>query len=408
MDKRRVVIITDYYPPDGGNRARRMFERARFLSAAGHTVLVIAPQREHASEGQFSRENVTVKRVPPIGYRRWASMRYEDYKTSVPVLFRPLMPLLGYIRWVIPVIRTLRAEGGLQGAVLYTPNNPVVLHLIGRLVRHSFSGWVAEFRDPITNYDSSKRGVWGVFDHLIERLVVTSADFIALRKGIETTVSELKARYPNYATKFVELPDYGVDLADFTAKQFGEQSNSGDNYRGIYAGNYYVGDTPEALLEALEHANGGAATMSVDFYGDWSDEWALKQGAEYKGTVQYWDLIRDYLCADFVVLFVPTTQKTEERWIPSKFSELLAAQKPILVIGSSRTMPAKIVAANHLGVVSENNVGALKRALEELRNFIKKSKFNSSYFSQIKDEISNINGETAIERLLSKSAKTLR
>jgi hypothetical protein len=408
-----VVMISDYFPEDSGNRSRRMFERARFLIERDKKILVIVPRRdENREQSSFTAnyissnmDNLKILRVEQIFYKKFPTLRYQDYSNNRGYFFYNfLSPFFGYIRWVFPVLYLLfRERRKFKNSVVFTPNNPIMLHAIGFLVSFIAKGWVAELRDPIVNYISSKRGKLSFLDTLFESMVFRRADKVLFRKGIEVSYDELVGRHPYAEEKLIETPDYGVDLIDF--KGFDSPSSDGKHLKGIYAGNYYIGDTPINLIAATEVCNfDKTQVLSIDFYGSWNDAWPDNEFCKHNGSISYWNLLDKYKGIDFVIIFVPSTNETKDLWVPSKMSELIAAKKPIFLIGDIDSYPSEIVRKNKIGIVCKNDQKSIEFGLSCIKDMVLSKTVNIKYFESIKDDISNYSAEhlvnTAIDEVL--------
>ena len=396
-------MVVDYFPPEPGNRARRMFERARFLAAGGKRVLVVCPDRgDDPGYPEHLPERVTVRRVPAWFGSVLPSLRYADLKGRVSRWLWPLLPVLGYVRWVPPAIRAVRQVGG---GVLYTPNNPLMLHIVGLFAHRRCDGWIAELRDPITNYDHSQRGAWGSLDAWLERRILDACDFLTFRPGIGLTAAELNQRYPGRAAKIVESPDYGLDLAEFrrAAARAGKPVER-ERPVGMYAGNFYAGQTPELLSRVNADLRKDGSGADLRLFGR-TGGFDLAEGTVFLGEVEYWDLLTHYAGADFLVMYIAATDATADRFIPSKLAELVAARKPILGIGPADSRAGRIILENRLGLVApDDDAAALKGALGGVLAMAADGSYNKAFVEEVRDRISNEPSERAFLGLVERIA----
>lgn len=400
-----VVMVVDYFPPEPGNRARRMFERARFLAANGKRVQVVCPDRgDTLGPAPHLPDLIRVTRVPAWFGSFLPSLRYADLKPRVARWLWPLLPLLGYVRWAPAAALAVRRIGA---GVLYTPNNPIMLHIVGLLARRRCAGWIAELRDPITNYDHSQRGAWGSLDGWFERQILDACDYLMFRPGIGLTADELNRRHPGREHKVAESPDYGLDLAEFRrASAHARSSDQRDRPVGLYAGNFYAGQTPAPLSQANRELRADASGADIRLFGRHAGRFSLAEGTEYRGEVEYWDLLTHYAAADFLIMYIAATDASANQFIPSKLAELVAARKPILGIGPTDSRAARIIGENRLGVVApDNDPAALKGALRGILAMVSDRSYNKAFVDEVRDRISNEPSERAFLGLVERLAQ---
>ena len=399
MNTTTVIIVTDYFPPDPGNRARRMLERAQYLIKHDVHVIVLCPQRENLPV-EIEKEGIRIIRISPWMKNICPNMDYSKYHLKwYGGILGPFLPILGFIRWVVPCISTVRQLRHIQ-PILYSVNNPLALHLVGLFGKKYCRKWIAELRDPIVKYEFSHRGIFGIFiDKIIEKLIIEQADIVCLRQGLQVSIEELQERYPDYAYKLRGLPDYGVNLNDLQISN-GRKSNNSE-IKGIFAGNFYGDTSPNEIVYAVDILRREGANIVVSFYGGWSDRFIQSTHASYKGKVSYWDLLEVYNDMDFtIVIDHSRSSKRKNNFIPSKMCELIGLRKPILVIGSRDSLSAKLVLENNLGYFAENRRENIAHAIRELIEMINKKTFNFRYYHKVKNIISNEKCEAEFLKLV--------
>lgn len=390
--KSKVVMVVDYYPPEVGNRSRRMEEIAKTLVKKGFSVTVVVPDRGLESFVINNSSNgVAVIRVLPFVGGILPSMRYLDVENQ-SLVFRVFRPFLGYIRWVFPCIKTLRRLNA-RDAILYTPNNPLSLHFIGFLAKPYFFKWLVELRDPIVNYEVNRFSFWSFIPPLLERLVIRASDRILLRKGIQISASKLKTLYPKYEKKIFELPDYGLTPEDVdrllneTSNRAVKDENNRDVILGLYAGNYYSNSTPQTIIESVVALNESGVSVALNFYGGW-DSGAKKTGKywRYFGEIPFREIVEKYGKCDFTILLTATEEGTEDLFIPSKLIELIIVGKPILVIGVMGTKVGKFVEENKIGVACESSKNGIMDGVREVISMIENEGYDNSLRADIVKE----------------------
>ncbi len=384
-----VVVITDMFPPEAGNRSRRMAERIKYLTRQGLNVHVVCPDRGikamQATQPEFP-EHVTIHRISPLFRSILPSMRYAEYRGWLPRLFRPL---LGFIRWVLPCYFHLRKIKG-KKVILYTMNNPVLPHVVGLAAHKRFAAWIAELRDPIRDYVYSHRAGFDLLDRLLENSVMRRANRVCLPKGLQVTIEEIHSRYPQYKDKIHDLGYVGVDVTEYLSQHRPSKLvNDGDLFKGIFAGHFYT--SPQHLLDALDEGNRRGLNIHVDFFANQSGAHTFKGGSAFRGLIPYPELIKEYQSKDFSVIFDLVSEGKGS--IPFKIFELIALRKPIFMIGCEDSYTARIVSKHKLGVTVSNAVEDILDGLWDFRRFVAEGCFNYAYFDQVREEISSSHSE---------------
>lgn len=376
-DTSHVVMVVDFFLPEPGNRARRMYEIAEELVAEGFKVTVLAPARDGRAT-DITHGEMRVIRVPPMFRRVYPSMQYQ-VKSVSSYLGRMARPLLGYIRWVIPAARVAHRLD--NKAVLYTPNNPILLHVIGLMVRVKFSRWVVELRDPLVNYEAHRLGAWAFFLPLLESLVVRKSDLVMLRRGLQVSAGELKRRYPHQSTKIRELPDYGIGRKDrmFLSSLKRASKMPERPLYGMYAGNFYARSSPREILDAISEINRDSRRVHVDFFGGWEPDLAAHgNGWDHHGVVPF-DVIRDrYRDVDFTIVIGATETGTEHQFLPSKLVELIVAGKPILVLGDGDSLVARKVVEDGYGTACPFSGPGIRQGILNIIAMVEVGRYNEA------------------------------
>jgi hypothetical protein len=367
-----------------------MRERAEYLTAAGHSVTVVVPPCDgEAKAASELAADVRVIRVAPLLHARSKALDYRFIETWMPKAIRPFF---GHVRWIPPVVAALRKQSH-DGAILYTMNNPVTMHLIGLSVKEHFAAWVAELRDPIVNNEYADRGVTSVLEGLIERLVVTHADRICLLQGtLGSSAESFRERYAGHGHKVVELPHIGVNLSDYSGYRPYKRVGTGrGELRGIFAGGLY--SSPQNLMDAVAQERAGGTEISVHYYTQSVSGYDLQPGNDYCGFLSYWELIDRYEDYDFAIVFDQVRQDERCQFIPSKLYELIAIRRPLLVVGRNDSPTANIVRHQSLGVVAEDNVASIRLGLRTLQEFVQRDTFNNDFFDTARAWITHTTSE---------------
>ena len=398
-----VLMVVDFFPPEPGNRSRRMLERARYLARQGMAVRILVPARPGIDDSNvLFPDGVSVERVRPWLPAMHPAMTYGDFKARLPAPLRPFSPLLGYQRWIPAVLARLRKSPPGSRTVLYTPSNPISLHLTGLASRRLFAGWIAELRDPIRNYSSSQRGAMGrLIDPWIERKVMSKADRIVLRRGLQVGAQELRERYPDAAQRIIEGPDYGIDLGEIEQRlNVTKRVRDNGDTTGVFAGNFYGGQTPDALARAVASARDTGLAINIELYGRLGFDRQFPEGIMYGGEISYSSLLDVYADADFAIIFLSDKDSAAADFVPSKFAELVALGKPLLAIGPPESDVSQLVRSRGLGVSAADREEDILAALREIPRFVRDCRYNSAYLETVKESLSNEPSEQLILSLV--------
>lgn len=401
--RKPLVLVTDYFPPDPGNRARRMLERATHLSRHGYAVLVIAPHRKQVREAEESRtfqlpDRVHVLRIKPFAWRLLPSVNAADYRFLRIRLFKALRPFVGFLRMVPSAVVALRRFRMAPGSILYTMNNPVSLHLVGMFAAKRFGSWIAELRDPISSWEATRFSVWRPLVDLFERELMRRADAVVYRSGLPVDHNAMMRKYP--ASKIYQLPDYGVDYSAF--ENTGSRPPPTENgLIATYAGGYYQNFRPDFLFEAVSQFSEVREPLYLTLFGDPPPcAIAAYPKISFQGKIAYWELVKEYSKSHFLIMFTRSSSEDSATFYPSKFSELIAAGRPILLIGSERTPLYDEITSNHLGACANNETSEILHALNAIADMISSNSYNCTYRSANKCRFSNDASEQAFHDVL--------
>ncbi len=333
-----------------------------------------------------------------MAWRLLPSVNAADYRFLQLRLIRPLRPFIGFLRMVVPATVALRRLRIASGSILYTMNNPVSLHLIGMFATRRFSSWIAELRDPISSWETTRFSVWKPLVRLFERQLMYRANAVVYRSGLPVDRNALMRKYP--ASKIFQLPDYGVDYSAF--ENTGSRGPStGGGLIATYAGGYYQNFRPDFLFEAISRFSKDRAPLDLTLFGDPPPcAIAAYPGISYQGKIAYWDLVKKYSNSHFLVMFTRSNPEDSATFCPSKFSELIAAGRPILLISNQRTPLFDEITSNRLGACSINETLRILHALDVIAEMISTNSYNSSYRIVNKHKFSNEPSEQAFHEVL--------
>ncbi len=358
-----VLLVTYYFPPQGGIAAHRAVKLARYLPEFGWRPVVLTAastppdMRDETLFAELPPETAIV-RAPMIGLdglqrsvRRWLRpwlvhgvMRRTHRRPGLRARARWLLVPDDKVTWLPAAVwYGLRVIHRHDVAAIVSTYPPATGHLIG-LWLSILSGrpWIAEFRDPWY----ANEGLYvpspahRALIRSMERAVVRRATLVTATTDVMT---EMLARthHDLPPTHFVTLPN-GFDLQDFADPA--EPAPRGA-FTLVHAGTFKVFTedrrrTPLYLLRALQSWLGREperrTDVRVDLVGaleDYLDALIAARGlsdvVRATGFLSHRDAVRRMVSADVLVLIMGEDERTS---IPGKLYEYLAAGRPVLAL----------------------------------------------------------------------------
>jgi glycosyltransferase involved in cell wall biosynthesis len=334
MTQRKVLLLTYHFPPSAASGSFRLLGFARHLPKAGWQPIVVAPP-------QTPWEPVD----PELGALVPADVvqRPVPYPQRVPKLLRKLAPQALWLPRAWQACReVMRVER--PDAVL-TSGPPHWVHLLGLRLQRLFGvPWVADFRDPWTNFG---KGVapglatrWALY---WEGKVVDRADLVLANAPNATRV--FQQTYPAHADKIITLTN-GYDPEDV---QVSEGAVAGP-LRLVHAGELYHGRDPVPLLDAMARWNQhGSRRVRLDVIGrnylpvnlvEEIRRRGLEQDVGMTGQLPYREALAEMARASILVLFDSPGRTIG---VPAKLYEYFGAGRPILALAEAAGDTASVL-----------------------------------------------------------------
>jgi glycosyltransferase involved in cell wall biosynthesis len=393
--KKRVLIITYYWPPSGGSGVQRWLKFAKYLPEAGWEPVIFTPENPDFDLKDESLEKEISKDLEVMKFPIWEPYQLLDRirgkKESHPGrvleqkeqsfiekaaiwLRANLMVPDPRVFWVKPSVKFLTdlIEKG-QFQAIITTGPPHSMHLIGRdLKRKTGVFWLADFRDPWSQ--------WEFLDKLpmqnrvrdkhkkLEQEVLTEADLV-------TTISQtFQHDLEQMANRKINLITNGFDPADMP-----EGFTVGDKKDGslhlVYTGIIDSIRNPMPLLKAMrEEFSKEKGDVQFTFVGRVSDQvreeiaddsW-LSSHVNFAGYVSHQEVFGFYEKADALALILTNTKNAKGN-IPGKLFEYMATTLPILALGDPEGDSAKILEESGAGkVLAHTDHVAIQVSLRKL------------------------------------------
>lgn len=348
----RVILVSQYFPPEIGATQTRMQAFAEYLAARGHQVTVICefPNHPHGvipSEyrGRILEDDrsnfyrilrVWIKANP----EKTRSSRLAFY-TSFSALATAVAPLAGRADLVLATTPPLFA--GASGLA------------IARLKRARF---ILDVRDlwPAAAVSLNELSPGSALKgaELLERWLYRSASVvIGVTRPFCDHIDRVRGKYP----RAVLIPNGTLEVffANGTSEAREQLGARNDHFVVTFAGTHGIAQALPTVLDAAERANG---KIDFAFIGEGPVKAALTKSAAERGLRNV--LFRQQLplqqlppiLAASDALLVPlAADPTFGSFVPSKLFDYMATGRPVIV--SAKGEAARLVARARAGIVVE-------------------------------------------------------
>lgn len=350
-NNKKILIITDHFPPAKDGRSEKMGWKAHYLTKMGWQVMVITPKLTPSNltaTNVFGKMDLSAVDIVQTDFMFSSILPDLNNRASKTVDRRRILrrlavafPLFfGFWRWIPYAVywgcKMARSSGNF---VVYSISNPVSLHFVALLVTYFTKvKWVAEFRDSWAAHPERKRGpAW--LNKWLEGIIVKYANRIIWHKGMRHTIDYFLSSYPQKNTAhFCELGPIGYVEDEFYQSNPKQHS---DMLRISYVGRFYGQEVcPDLFLQALSEfcQRYPERNLRVDFYGDWSKDYevmvkkfGLQEKVFYGGFLDRKGCLDVYANSDALLLIIGESQG-QDLAIPTKVWDYLGAGKAILGI----------------------------------------------------------------------------
>jgi glycosyltransferase involved in cell wall biosynthesis len=360
---KRLLIITYYWPPNGGAGVQRWLKFTKYLPQHGWQPVVYTPSNpevimpDPALEGEVPAE-AEIVRYPitePYGFYKRLTGRGKDTKVHTGFLSEEKRQgwredLALWVRsnlfipdarvwWVKPSVRRLKAylkDHPVDAVVTTGP--PHSLHLIGLALKRELGvHWIADWRDPWTNidfYQQLKLTGWADRKHRrLEGDVLREADR-TIAVGW-TMAAELEA----LGAKHVDVITNGYDPADVPSPA----APVDEAFSLVHVGSLTATRNAPGLWKALALLCAQdpvfAAKLKLRFVGAVDHtvlasiaEAGLSEKVERVGPVSHAEAMRHMQRARVLLLLLNDTANARGI-LTSKLFEYLSVGRPLLSIG---------------------------------------------------------------------------
>ena len=384
MTKKKVLIITYYWPPSGGAGVQRWLKFVKYLPKYGWEPVIFT-----VDNGEYPSIDESLENDIPDGIEVIKSKIWEPYSFYKKFTGRKKDELInaGFLKerkkafflerlsvwvrgnffipdarkfWIKPSTRILSSylkDNSID--VVISSGPPHSTHLIAKKITANYNlPWIADFRDPWTNIDFYNDLMLSKFadrkHKRLEKLVLSSADIIlTVGKTLALELSQLGA-------KRVEVVENGYDKSDLN-KGFINQLD--DKFSIAHIGTFSPSRNNETLWKALSEL-----VKEDDFFFnklelkligkiDYSVTESLKKYdlASFVNHIPYLshDLVINQQMSSHLLLLMVNNTPNAKGIVTGKIFEYMASNRPTLVIGPSDGDVAEIVSKCNAGVTCD-------------------------------------------------------
>ncbi len=369
--KKRLLIISYYWPPTGGSGVQRWVKFSKYLPEHGWQPVIYTPENPERLAYDESlladipecAEVIRRRIVEPYGlYRKLfgrsggevnplnSSGKSLKSKLSRVVrgnLFIP-DPRVSWVRGSVRFLKKYLREHPVDAVVTTGP--PQSMHLIGRGLKRSLGmPWIADFRDPWTRMFYYKHLCLSKFadrkHHRLEQGVLDEADLVLAVSPPVRDDFQAQTRTP------VHLITNGYDEDDFPVREPGSRKDG--KFRIVHTGLFAADGNPLKLWDALARRcredEDFAQRLEIRLAGK-TDAPVLEAIRERGLGAQLVDLgylphsrvVQEQQDADLLIL--PLRHEPEyAKVLPGKIFEYIASGRPVLGIGQEDGAAAAIL-----------------------------------------------------------------
>jgi glycosyltransferase involved in cell wall biosynthesis len=396
-NKKKVLIITYYWPPAGGSGVQRWVKMAKYFSQQNWEPIVLCPKNPEYPilDESFLKE---VKDIPVLQTKIWEPSRFlkkmgaksaanlsggfvaekKSWKNDWAVFLRGNFFIPDARKfWIKPSVNFLKKylRNHTVDAII-SSGPPHSCHLIALPIAQYFKiPWIADFRDPWTNIDFYKDlhlTSWAdKKHHELEKKVVQNADCVLVVGSTMKT----------------EMEDIGAKKTIVVANGFDYDYNNLDleldkKFTITHVGTTGKNRNPRVLWQALQKI----IAQNKNFAEDCLVQLVGLTDDLVKKDIQNFQLQNNVVISDLVPhskaiqiqknsiinLLIINQTPNAKGILTGKFFEYLSVQRPILAIGPNDGDVAAILKESYAGqIVNFEDVEAMTNILLKWYNDFK-------------------------------------
>jgi glycosyltransferase involved in cell wall biosynthesis len=362
----RIIIASQYFPPEIGATQTRMQAFAEFLAARGHRVTVICefPNHPHGViPAEYRGRLVEDDRTNPYRVLRvWVKANPEKTKTSRMAFY------LSY-----SALATAVAPRAGRADVVLATTPPLFVGAVGlAIARMKRVPFVLDVRDL---WPAAAASLGELSPGRLLRLAETLERFLYRQAAVVIGVTRPFCEHANQVRGFgpnaVLIPNGTLDLFFSSGARKARQrlGVSDDRFLVTFAGTHGIAQALPAVLDAAHRANGG---VQFAFIGEGPVKNELLRSAKERGLENVTfhpqlplEEVVPFLAASDALLVPLAAEPTFQGFVPSKLFDFMATGRPVILAAAGEA--ARILEQSGAGLAIEpENPDALARAVKWL------------------------------------------
>jgi hypothetical protein len=393
MNKKKVLILTYYWPPAGGPGVQRWLKFVKYLPEFDIEPIVFVPENPNYPLVDESLASEVSEDITVINHRinepyRWAGFLSKSSSKTISkgiisdekeqsFIEKAMLFVRGNffipdarIGWVKPSVSFLLDYIQKEHIeTIITTGPPHSVHLIGFKLKEKLNiKWLADFRDPWTTIGYHKQlkltSASKAKHKLLERQVLNNADQVVV------TSSVTKKEFQSITNKPIEVITNGYDDAD--SIDFKMDSK----FSLSHIGSLLSKRNPEVLWRVLkdlmEEQTEFSNDFQLNFVGSVSDHVLksiksnnLSNCVNEVGYVSHNEAIV-FQKKSQILLLIEIDSEDTRSIIPGKLFEYMVSNRPILAIGPESSDVEKIIKETNTGhYFNYSDYDSLKRIILE-------------------------------------------
>jgi len=394
MNKKKVLIITYYWPPAGGPGVQRWLKFVKYLPDFNIEPVVYIPSNPNYPVKDDSLvaeipEGLTILKQPIAEPYKLASKLSKGKSETISKGIIPdkkrqsvMEQLMLFVRgnffipdarkkWVKPSVNYLSTYiKDYNIDTIITTGPPHSLHLIGEQLKSKLHiNWIADFRDPWTTIGYHKKlklmPMARKKHKNLEAKVLNTADKIIV------TSNNTKQNFASLTEKPIEIITNGYDYEPVGKVVLDEK------FSLSHIGSLLSERNPEVLWKILNELVADdkvfASMLQLNFVGSISkdvlrslEEHNLSRYANLKVYVSHIEAIK-YQKKSQILLLIEIDSEDTKCIIPGKLFEYMVSNRPILAIGPKDSDVSDILRTTNTGnYFLYNEYDAIKEAIIDM------------------------------------------
>jgi len=344
----RIVIVSQYFPPEVGATQSRMQSFAEYLAARGHRVTIICefPNHPHGTiPARYRGRLIEVDRANPYTViRTWVKASPEKTQASRLAFYLSFMALA-----------TAVAPLAGRADVVLATTPPLFTGFAGlTIARMNAAPFVLDVRDlwpaAATSLGQISPGWPTTAAEILERrLYRSAAAVVAVTRPFCDHIDSLRGRPPRTAL----VPNATLDLFFEPAEPRRPAGVPDDAFLVTFAGTLGIA---QALPSALDAAERLGPSVHFAFVGDGPVKAQLVEEARRRGLANVsfhpqvpLQEVTGILAASDVLLVSLSAHPTFASFVPSKMIDFMATGKPVVLAATGEAN--RLLRASGAGIV---------------------------------------------------------